>query len=104
MSPVPAPGVRSLAARASRRTASPWRSPVLTLLVLLFSVPGALREAFDRGGFYVFSHEFLEDMPKRLTGPGRFRFILQPLIATSSGSGMAGRCAGGSAAVPPGAR
>jgi hypothetical protein len=63
----------------------------LTLLVLLLSVPGSLREAFERGGFYLFSHAFLEDLPKRLTGPGRFRFILQPLVATILGirSGMA---------------
>jgi hypothetical protein len=63
----------------------------LTLLVLALSVPGALREAFDRGGFYLFSRAFLEDIPKRLTGPGRFRFVLQPLIATILGirSGLA---------------
>jgi hypothetical protein len=63
----------------------------LTLLVLLVSVPGSLREAFDRGGFYLFSHAFLEDLPKRLTGPGRFRFVLQPLVATLVGirGGMA---------------
>ena len=68
----------------------------LTLLVLLLSVPGSLREAFDRGGMYLFSHAFLEDLPKRLTGPGRFRFILQPLIATILGirSGMADARAG----------
>jgi hypothetical protein len=56
-----------------------------TVLVLVFSLPGALREAYDRGGFYVFSREFLDDIPKRLAGPGRFRFILQPLIATVLG-------------------
>jgi hypothetical protein len=63
----------------------------VTLLVLALSVPGALHEAFDRGGFYLFSRAFLEDIPKRLTGPGRFRFILQPLIATILGirSGLA---------------
>jgi hypothetical protein len=57
----------------------------LTVLVLAFSLPGALRDAYDRGGFYVFSRAFLEDIPKRLTGPGRFRFILQPLIASILG-------------------
>ncbi len=53
----------------------------LTVLVLALSVPDSLREAWERGGFYLFSHAFLEDLPKRLTGPGRFRFVLQPLIA-----------------------
>lgn len=57
----------------------------LTLLVLALSVPGSLRDAFDRGGIYLFSHAFFEDIPKRLTGPGRFRFVLQPLIATLLG-------------------
>jgi hypothetical protein len=68
----------------------------LTLAVLLLSVPGSLREAFDRGGSYLFSHAFLDDLPKRLTGPGRFRFILQPLVATLLGirSGVADARAG----------
>jgi hypothetical protein len=68
----------------------------LTALVLLASLPGALRDAFDRGGLYLFSQAFLDDLPKRLTGPGRFRFILQPLVATLLGirSGMADAWAG----------
>jgi hypothetical protein len=53
----------------------------LTLLALVLSIPGSLREAFDRGGFYTFSMAFFEDIPKRLAGPGRFRFVLQPLMA-----------------------
>jgi hypothetical protein len=40
-----------------------------------------MRDAFERGGFYLFSRAFFEDIPKRLTGPGRFRFVLQPTIA-----------------------
>jgi len=68
----------------------------LTLLVLVLSVPGSLREAFNRGGFYLFSREFFEDIPTRLTGPGRFRFILQPAIAVILGirSGLADARAG----------
>lgn len=68
----------------------------ITLLVLALSAPGALREAFNRGGFYLFSRAFLEDIPKRLTGPGRFRFVLQPLIAMILGirSGLADARAG----------
>jgi hypothetical protein len=63
----------------SRRTTIVLAS--LTLLILVLSVPGSLRDAFDRGGIYLFSRAFLEDIPKRFTGPGRFRFILQPLFA-----------------------
>jgi hypothetical protein len=58
---------------------------VLTVLALALSVPGSLREAWQRGGFYLFSREFLEDLPRRLTGPGRFRFLLQPAIAIALG-------------------
>jgi hypothetical protein len=74
----------------------PWPKGTLvlasiTLLVLLASAPVSLREAFHRGGFYLFSRSFIEDIPKRLSGPGRFRFILQPLLATILGirSGLA---------------
>ncbi|HEU4391544.1 MAG TPA: hypothetical protein VFV34_27385 [Blastocatellia bacterium] len=69
---------------------------VLTLLVLVLAAPGSLREAFERGRLYVFSMEFFEDIPKRLTGPGRFRFVLQPLIAIILGirSGFADARAG----------
>lgn len=63
---------------------------VLTLLVLALSIPGSLREAYERGGLYLFSRAFLEDIPKRLAGPGRFRFVLQPAIAAGLGVG-AGR-------------
>ncbi len=68
----------------------------LTLLVLVLSVPGSLRDAFDRGGIYLFSRAFLEDIPRRLTGPGRFRFVLQPAIAIFLGirSGLADARAG----------
>ncbi len=68
----------------------------LTLLVLVLSLPGSLRDAFDRGGIYLFSKAFFEDIPRRLAGPGRFRFILQPSMAIFLGvlSGLADRRAG----------
>ena len=55
----------------------------------------SLRDAADRGNFYVFTRSFIEDLPNVLSGPGRFRFILQPLLATIIGicSGIAdARC------------
>ena len=54
---------------------------VLVVLVLLAAVPYSLQYAYQHGGFYLFSSRFLEDLPKRLSGPGRFRFILQPAVA-----------------------
>lgn len=71
----------------------------LTLFVLLLSVPGSLREAYHRGGFYLLSRDFIEDIPGRLTGPGRFRFIMQPLIAIILG--IRGGIADASAGRPP---
>jgi len=58
----------------------------VTLGVLLLSVPGSVRQGLDRGSFYVFSATFIEDLPKRLTGPGRSRFIFQPVFATILGA------------------
>jgi hypothetical protein len=57
----------------------------LTLLALVLASPGALREALERGQVYIFTSSFLADIPKRLAGPGRFRFILQPALATFLG-------------------
>jgi len=76
-----------------------WVLAVLTLFCLLLSVPVSLRYARDNGGFYLLSSAFFEDIPKRLTGPGRFRFILQPLFALILGirSGLADARAG----LPP---
>lgn len=57
----------------------------VTLFVLALSIPGSLEDAYERGGFYLFSRMFLEDIPKRLAGPGRFRFLLQPALAAALG-------------------
>ena len=67
----------------------------LTLLALV-SVPGSLRDAFNRGEIYLFSSALIEDIPKRLAGPGRFRFVMQPLIAIILGvlNGLADARAG----------
>jgi hypothetical protein len=53
----------------------------ITALALVLASPGALRLNLERGEIYLFSRRFLADIPKRLTGPGRFRFILQPTVA-----------------------
>jgi hypothetical protein len=58
---------------------------LLTVLVLALSAPRALHESWQRGGVYLFSAEFLRDLPRRLSGPGRLRFIIQPLMASLIG-------------------
>lgn len=55
-------------------------------MVLMVSAPESLRDDYKRGGFYLFSRSFIDDIPKRMSGPGRFRLILQPLIAVFLGS------------------
>ncbi len=69
---------------------------VLTVAALALASPRALRTALERGEFYVFTQEFLTDIPRRLAGPGRFRFILQPALAILIGirGGIADRRAG----------
>jgi hypothetical protein len=57
----------------------------LTAVVFLLAAPAALRDALEHGEFYVFTTRFLADIPKRLAGPGRFRFVLQPTMATLLG-------------------
>ena len=71
----------------------------LTLLAIVLSIPGSVREAYHRGGVYLFSVAFFEDIPRRLAGPGRFRFVLQPLTAIVLGivNGVADARAG----MPP---
>jgi hypothetical protein len=60
------------------------RNTILTVLVLamiLWSLPGAIRDTLETGRIYLFSKDFLEELPRRFSGPGRLRFILQPLLA-----------------------
>jgi hypothetical protein len=71
----------------------------LTLIVLVMSIPGSLRDAYDRGGIYLFSQAFFEDIPRRLAGPGRFRFIMQPLMSIILG--VTGGLADARAGRPP---
>ncbi len=68
----------------------------LTAFVLVLSVPASLEYARQNRGLYLFSRAFVEDIPKRLTGPGRFRFVVQPMIAMALGirSGLADARAG----------
>jgi hypothetical protein len=58
-----------------------WVLAACTLVAIAAAAPGALRDAQERGGVYLLSWAFLEDLPRRLTGPGRLRFIIQPATA-----------------------
>ena len=63
----------------------------LVILMILWALPGAVQETLQTGRVYLFSRQFLEELPRRFSGPGRLRFILQPLLAIVFGvrSGLA---------------
>lgn len=63
-----------------------WILPMGVLAILLAALPGAIHRLIQTGNPYLFSREFFEDMTARLSGPGRFRFILQPVVAIFLGS------------------
>jgi len=54
---------------------------LVTLTVLLLSLPSSFRYLQTNRGLYLFSRAFVDDIPKRLTGAGRLRFIVQPLVS-----------------------
>lgn len=65
------------------------RSTVLTCLtiaILLSALPGAIRRLIETGNPYLFTRGFFEDMVARLSGAGRFRFVLQPSVALLIGA------------------
>jgi hypothetical protein len=51
------------------------------VVILLAALPSAVRDTFETERVYLFSRRFLDEIPQRLAGPGRLRFVLQPLIA-----------------------
>ena len=58
---------------------------VLALLVIAAAIPFSIMDNIEKGRVYLFSRQFLEELPQRFTGPGRFRFILQPMFAIALG-------------------
>jgi hypothetical protein len=69
--------------------ASVSRSSILysiLIVILLAALPHAIRNLVERGDLYLFTHQFFADMMARLSGPGRFRFILQPTVAILLGT------------------
>jgi hypothetical protein len=54
---------------------------VLATLVIVAAIPFAIVDIIETGRVYLFSRQFLEELPLRFTGPGRLRFILQPMFA-----------------------
>jgi len=65
------------------------RSSILSTLVaviVLATLPSAIRRIVLTGDLYLFTRQFFEDLFARLSGPGRLRFIFQPTVAILLGS------------------
>ena len=71
----------------------------LAALVIVVAIPFAIVDTIETGRVYLFSRQFLEELPRRFTGPGRFRFILQPTLAILLG--VRGGLADAKAGTPP---
>jgi len=71
----------------------------LAIVVIVAALPFAIEETVKTGRVYLFSRQFLEELPQRFTGPGRFRFILQPMLAILLG--VRGGLADAKAGKPP---
>jgi hypothetical protein len=57
----------------------------MAIVVVAAAIPFAIMEIIETGRVYLFSRQFLEELPQRFTGSGRFRFILQPMTASVLG-------------------
>jgi len=65
------------------------RSTFLTavvIAVLLIATPFTVVEFFKTGEIYILSHRLVDDMVARLHGPGRLRFLFQPIAAIVLGA------------------
>ena len=64
--------------------ASITRSSALStvvVVILIATLPGAIRRIVQTGDLYLFTRHFFDDMLARLSGAGRIRFLLQPSVA-----------------------
>ena len=73
--------------------------PVLAALVILATIPWAIVDTIATGRVYLFSWQFLAELPRRFTGAGRLRFLLQPTLAILLG--VRGGVADARAGTPP---
>lgn len=70
-----------------------------TVVVIAAALVPAIVDTIETGRVYLFSRQFLDELPRRFTGPGRLRFILQPTIAIVLG--VRGGLADARAGNPP---
>jgi len=76
-----------------------WILGGVVILILVAVTPRAILRILETGDLYLFTDQFFQDILARLSGPGRLRFIFQPIVAIILGtrSGMKDATAG----LPP---
>ena len=76
-----------------------WILGGVVILILVAVTPRAILRILESGDLYLFTDQFFQDILARLSGPGRLRFIFQPVVAIILGtrSGMKDATAG----LPP---
>ena len=76
-----------------------WILGGVVIAILVALTPRAILRILETGDLYLFTNQFFQDILARLSGPGRLRFVFQPVVAVILGvrSGMKD----GSAGLPP---
>jgi hypothetical protein len=54
---------------------------IIVVVILVLLLPGAIWRIITSGDPYLFTSQFFQDILARLSGPGRLRFVLQPVVA-----------------------
>jgi hypothetical protein len=57
----------------------------VAVVILLSAVPSEIQRFLRTGSPYLLTNKFFSDILARFSGPGRFRFIIQPLMAVVIG-------------------
>jgi hypothetical protein len=63
-----------------------WILRATVILIILAILPGAIQRILQTGNLYLFTEHFFGDLLARLSGPGRLRFIVQPVVAALLGA------------------
>ena len=76
-----------------------WILGGVVIVILVAVTPRAILRILESGDLYLFTDQFFQDILARLSGPGRLRFIFQPVVAIILGTrgGMKDATAG----LPP---
>ena len=76
-----------------------WIFGGVVIAILIAVTPKAILRIIETGDLYLFTNQFFHDILARLSGPGRLRFIFQPVVAIILGT--RGGMKDASAGLPP---